>query len=61
MRTGDIRKHLFYGTVLILLFMGSLGSVFRDDFTGKVVTVVCSTILFSIAVVHYVWRHRLFP
>lgn len=61
MRTTRLEKHLFYGTLLVLLFMGTLGSVLRDDLTGKVVTAVCGTILFAMAVVHYVSRHRSFP
>ena len=61
MQTSSFQKHLFYGTALVLLFLGSLSAVFRTDFAGKAVTVVCATILFAIAVAHYVWRHRSFP
>ena len=61
MQTRSIQKHLFYGTLLTLLFLGTLSAVFRTDVTGKVVTVVCATILFAIAVAHYVWRHKSFP
>lgn len=58
---AEIRKHIFYGTLLVCLFLGSLSSVFRDDFSGKAVSVVCATILFAISVTHYVWRHRSQP
>jgi hypothetical protein len=57
----EIRKHIFYGTLLVCLFLGTLGSVFRGDFTGKAVTVVCAAILFAISVAHYIWRHRSLP
>jgi hypothetical protein len=61
MRSSSLNKHLFYGTMLVLLFLGSLGAVFRDDVEGKVVTVVCATVLFLIAILSYVRRHRLLP
>ena len=61
MHPSPFQKHMFYGTLLVLLFLGTLSAVFRADFGSKVVTVVCASILFAIAVVHYVWRHRSFP
>ncbi|MGN6499759.1 MAG: hypothetical protein ACTHKM_06400 [Tsuneonella sp.] len=61
MQTTALQKHLFYGTLLILLFLGTLSAVFRSDIAGKIVTVVCAAILFGIAVVHYVGRHKSLP
>jgi predicted membrane protein len=61
MRPEMMQKHLFCGTLLLLLFMGSLSSVFRADFEAKVVTVVCATILFGISVLHYALRNARLP
>lgn len=58
MDTRLIQKHLFYGTFLVLVFLGSLSSVFREDFEAKVVSVACASILFVLAALHYVQRHR---
>lgn len=55
------QKHFFYGTLLALLFLGTLSAVFRTDFEAKVVTVVCAALLFAIAVAHYLRRHKFFP
>ena len=56
MQPAAIQKHLFYGTILVLLYLGSLGSVFRDDFEAKVVSVSCATVLFALSVLYYVRR-----
>ena len=61
MERSPIQKDLFYGTLLVCLFLGSLSSVFRDDLTGKIVSIACVTILFAVAVWHYLSRHRSFP
>ncbi len=61
MLTTGFQKHIFYGTLLVCLFLGTLCAVFRADFEAKVVTVVCATILFAISIAHYVSRHRSFP
>ena len=53
MQPATIQKNLLYGTVLILLYLGSLSSVFRDDMTGKAVTVVCATALFALSVLYH--------
>ncbi len=58
MQTSSIQKHLFYGTLLVLLFLGTLSAVFRTDFEGKAVTVICATALFAIAVRQYLSSHR---
>jgi hypothetical protein len=60
-RTNSIQKHLFYGALLVVVFLGSLSSVFRDDFETKVVSVVCASILFVIASLLYLQRHRALP
>ena len=54
MQPATIQKHLFYGTLLVLLYLGSLSSVFRDDKTGAVVTVVCATVLFVLSLLFYI-------
>ena len=56
MQPATIQKHLFYGTMLILGYLGSLGSVFRDDFEAKVVSVACATVLFALSVLYYLRR-----
>ena len=56
MQTASIEKHLFYGTNLVLLYLGSLGSVFRNDDEAKVVSFVCATILFALSVLYYLNR-----
>lgn len=53
-----IRKHIFYATLLALLFMGALASVFRSDFEAKVVTCVCVAILTLISSIYYVRNHK---
>lgn len=57
MQPATIQKHIFYGTVLILLYLGSLSSVFRADIESKVVTIVCATVLFVLSVLFYI-SHR---
>ncbi|MBA3527481.1 MAG: hypothetical protein M3438_06740 [Pseudomonadota bacterium] len=59
--SGELQKHLFYGTALILLFIGTLSSVFRDDIEAKVVSVVSASILLFVAALHYVRRHQSLP
>ena len=61
MQNSRFQKHLFYGTLLVLLFMGTLSSVFRDDWEGKVVSVVCAITLFAVAVGYYILKHRSLP
>jgi hypothetical protein len=61
MRSNGFQKHLFYGTVLVLLFMGTLSSVFRADVEAKMVSTACASILFLIAIMQYVQRHRSLP
>ena len=61
MRPERIQKHLFYLTLLVLLLMGSLSSVFRNDFGAKVVTTVCAATLFGLAVLHYVRLNTKLP
>ena len=61
MLNNGFQKHLFYGTLLVLLFLGSLSAVFRTDFEAKVATVVCASILFVTSIAHYVSRNRSFP
>ncbi len=56
-----LRKHMFYGVVLVMLFIGSLSSVFRGDFDAKVVSVICSTSLFVMAALLYVKHNKRFP
>ncbi len=58
MKPAAVQKHLFHGTLLVLLFLGALSSVFRTDFGGKVVTTVCVFVLFSLSVLNYVRRQR---
>jgi hypothetical protein len=57
MKPSLIQKHLFYGTLLVLIFLGSLSGVFRTDTEAKVVSVVCATILFGLAMVLYLRRN----
>ena len=57
----NVQKHLFYGTLLILLLLGALGSVFRSDFEAKVVSAVCATVLFAISGLSYFRRHGALP
>ena len=61
MESRRIQKHLFYGALLVWVFIGSLSSVFRDDVEAKVVSVICASILFVLASLHYVQRHRALP
>lgn len=61
MLTTGFQKHIFYGTTLVLLFLGTLSPVFRADFEAKIVSVVCATILFVLSVAHYVCPHRSLP
>ncbi len=61
METRVIRKHLFYGTLLVFLFLGSLSSVFRGDMPAKVVSITCASILFFLAARYYAHRHRALP
>ena len=56
-----IRKHIFYVTIIILLFMGALGSVFRSDFEAKVVSVVCALILALIGLISYFRASKTLP
>ncbi len=56
MQPASIQKHLFYGTFLVLLYLGSLSSVFRDDYVAKVVSAGCSTTLFALSLLYYVSR-----
>ena len=58
---AHFRKHLLYGTLLVCAFLGSVSSVFRDDFAAKVVSVVCASILFTGAALYYVRHHRSLP
>ena len=60
MQPASIQKHLFYGTILVLLYLGSLSSVFRDDDEAKVVSVVCATMLFALSVLYYLSRKARF-
>jgi hypothetical protein len=60
MQRATIQKHLFYGTVLVLLYLGSLSSVFRDDTTGRVFTLVCATVLFALSVLFYISQRTRF-
>ena len=53
MDTRKVEKHLYYGTLLSVLVLGSLASVVRSDLEAKIVSAVCSTILFSIAALAY--------
>jgi hypothetical protein len=39
--TKAIQKHIFYVTILILLFMGGVASIFRSDFEAKAVSAAC--------------------
>ena len=61
MQAKDLRKHLFYGTLLILLFIVALSSVFRPDLAGKIVTIACATILFIISAFYYFRSHHSLP
>ena len=56
MQPAPIQKHLFYGTILVLLYLGSMSSVFRDDYEAKVVSMVCATGLFALSVAYYLSR-----
>jgi hypothetical protein len=60
-RLRSLENHMFNGTGLVMLFLGSLSTVFRDDIEAKVVSVVCSTTLFLMAVLSYVRRQRQVP
>ena len=59
--THPLQKHLFYGTVLVLLFLGTMSSVFRTDIEAKIISVACASVLFLISVRHYVRWHRSLP
>jgi hypothetical protein len=61
MKPLNVQKHFFYGTLLVLLLLGALGSVFRSDLEAKVVAAVCSTILFAIVGLSHFRRHRDLP
>ena len=61
MQTHPLQKHLFYGTLLVLLLLGAMSGVFRTDVTAKIVSVVCAGVLFLISVSHYVRWHRSLP
>ncbi len=53
MQLAALRKHVFYVTVIILLFMGSIGSVFRSDFEAKIVSVICALALTLVGLISY--------
>ena len=55
---ASIRKHMFYGTILLLMFMGSLAGVFRNDFEAKVVNFICVAILTAICLISYINSHK---
>ncbi|AYJ87582.1 hypothetical protein D3Y57_18740 [Sphingomonas paeninsulae] len=52
-----VQKHLFYCTVLTMFFLGSLGAIFQDDASAKVIAGVCASALFVMAMLLY-WREH---
>jgi hypothetical protein len=42
--SSNVRKSMFYYTLIIMLFIGSIAAVFRTDTEAKWVSVVCSLI-----------------
>jgi hypothetical protein len=61
MEPRRIQKRLFYGTLLIIVFLGSLSSVFRAELEAKLVSVVCSGILFVFAALYCFRGRRALP
>ncbi|WP_208631775.1 hypothetical protein [Rhizorhabdus wittichii] len=56
-----VQKHLFYGTLLTLAFIGSLSAIFREDLVAKVIAGACSTTLFVLAALLYCREHKRLP
>lgn len=61
MSPRSTRKHIFYGTLLMMLFIGALSSVFRADYEARIVTVVCVGVLATLSLWLYVGKHRSLP
>ena len=58
---SGVQKHLFYGTLLVLIFIGSVSAIFREDEAAKIVAGVCCIILFVMAILLYRREHSRLP
>lgn len=53
-----IQMNLFKGTMLIILFFGSIGPIFRSDDLAKYIALPCVVILAMLAARAFQWRVR---
>lgn len=54
----NIRKHVFYIGIMLILFLGSLSAIFRDDFQGDLVSAICCSVISLIMVYAYMNHHK---
>jgi len=50
-------KHIFYGSLIVVLFLGSVSSVFRTDLAAQIVAIFSSLILTTCTALYYRQNH----
>ena len=61
MHSLSTQKHIFSGTLLAMLSLGALSSVFRTDNEARIVSLVCVGNLGALSMWLYVGRHWSLP